>query len=89
MAGEGRTGTACDCLSTRTMEHVENESVNLAWTVDVTDDDIRAAKREWNRAQDEPVLDNDRIAARYDDYRRLVLAQAQQIADDFRARRAV
>jgi hypothetical protein len=54
----------------------------------VTDDDIRAAKRAWNRAQDTPVPDNDRIAGLYDDYRRLVIAQAQQIADDFRARRA-
>ncbi|WP_426595710.1 hypothetical protein ACPPVS_08880 [Cellulomonas sp. McL0617] len=67
---------------------MENDSVNLAWTVDVTDDDIRAAKREWNRAQDAPDADNDRIARLYDDYRRLVIAQAQQIADDFRARRS-
>jgi hypothetical protein len=88
MAGEGRARTACDWLSTPTMGGVENDSVNLAWTIDVTDDDIRAAKREWNRAQDAADPDNDRIAGLYDDYRRLVIAQAQQIADDFRARRA-
>jgi len=58
--------------------------VNVAWTVEVTNADIRAAKRLWVEAQDAPVTDNDRIARLYDDYRRMVIAQAQQIADDFR-----
>lgn len=68
------------------MGHVE-DSLNIAWTVEVTNDDIRAAKHLWLDAQEAPAPDNDRIARLYDDYRRMVIAQAQQIADDFRASR--
>jgi hypothetical protein len=57
------------------------------WRVDVTDEDIRAAKRAWQHAS-EHGADNDEIASRYATYRQLVVGQAQQIADDFRARRA-
>ncbi|WP_315093850.1 hypothetical protein [uncultured Cellulomonas sp.] len=57
------------------------------WRVEVTDDDIRAAKRAWLHASDHGT-DNDEIARRYATYRQLVVGQAQQIADDFRARRA-
>jgi len=67
---------------------VDNQPLSTAWTVEVTNDDIRAAKRLWHQAQGAEVPDNARIAARYDDYRRLVIAQAQQIADNFRAERA-
>ena len=56
------------------------------WRVDVTNDDIRAAKRAWQDAS-ENGADNDEIARRYATYRQLVVGQAQQIADDFRARR--
>lgn len=56
------------------------------WRVDVTNDDIRAAKRAWQDAS-ENGADNDEIARRYSTYRQLVVGQAQQIADDFRARR--
>lgn len=58
-----------------------------AWRLDVTDDDIRAAKRAWLDAGDHGA-DNDEIASRYATYRQLVVGQAQQIADNFRARRA-
>jgi hypothetical protein len=68
------------------MGHVD-DSVNIAWTVEVTNDDIRAAKHLWLDAQEAAAPDNDRIARLYDDYRRMVIAQAQQIADDFRASR--
>lgn len=58
------------------------------WRIDVTDNDIRIAKRAWIAARDgdasEPVVDR-----LHEDLRMLVSAQAQQIADDFRARRAV
>ena len=69
------------------MDDVENDNARSEWTVDVTDEDIRAAKREWNSALDEPYPDNDRVARLYADYRQLVIGQAQQIAEDFRARR--
>ncbi|MBW0255641.1 MULTISPECIES: hypothetical protein [unclassified Cellulomonas] len=50
----------------------------------ITNADIAAAKRDWQLARnrgDLPV----RVDAAYDLYRRLVSAQAQQIADTFRA----
>lgn len=56
------------------------------WRIDVTDGDIRVAKRAWLDAS-EHGADNDEIASRYATYRQLVVGQAQQIADDFRARR--
>ncbi|MET0434507.1 MAG: hypothetical protein ABW025_10100 [Cellulomonas sp.] len=49
----------------------------------ITNADIAAAKRDWQLARnrgDLPV----RVDAAYDLYRRLVSAQAQQIADTFR-----
>jgi hypothetical protein len=58
-----------------------------SWVVRVTDKDIRAAKADWERARDAGA-DPRRVAALHDDLRRLVAAQAQQLADDFRRRRA-
>ncbi len=49
----------------------------------ITNADIAAAKRDWQLARsegDRPA----RVEAAYDLYRRLVSAQAQQIADTFR-----
>jgi len=57
------------------------------WVVRVTDDDIRAAKADWQRARDAGA-DPRRVAGLHDDLRRLVAAQAQQIADEFRRRQA-
>jgi hypothetical protein len=57
------------------------------WRVDVTDADIRLAKRAWTAARDGAASDAE-VDRRYEDLRRLVSAQAQQIADDVRARRA-
>ena len=57
------------------------------WRVDVTDADIRAAKRAWIAARDSDASDAE-VDRRYDDLRRLVSAQAQQIADAVRARAA-
>lgn len=56
--------------------------------VDITDADIRYARRLWRDALDDdtvPVATVDRL---HEDLRWLVHGQAQQIADDFRARRA-
>ncbi|GHS86797.1 MAG TPA: hypothetical protein VGC04_13355 [Cellulomonas sp.] len=49
----------------------------------ITNSDIAAAKREWLLARNRGDLP-DRIDSAYDLYRRLVSAQAQQIADSFR-----
>jgi uncharacterized protein YecT (DUF1311 family) len=57
------------------------------WRVDVTDADIRAAKRAWIAARDGDATDAE-VDRRYEDLRRLVSAQAQQIADVVRARAA-
>ncbi|MDM7853683.1 hypothetical protein [Cellulomonas alba] len=58
-----------------------------SWVVRVTDEDIRAAKADWERARDAGA-DPRRVAGLHDDLRRLVGAQAQQLADEFRRRRA-
>lgn len=50
----------------------------------ITNADIAAAKRDWQLARNRGDLPH-RIDAAYDLYRRLVSAQAQQIADTFRA----
>jgi hypothetical protein len=57
------------------------------WVVRVTDADIRSAKADWQRARDAGA-DPARVQALHDDLRRLVGAQAQQIADEFRRRQA-
>jgi hypothetical protein len=57
------------------------------WRIEVTDADIRAAKRLWIAARDSDASDAE-VDRRYDDLRLLVHAQAQQIADDVRARAA-
>lgn len=53
--------------------------------VDVTDDDIRVARRLWLAALDDPEVSEDRTLRLHDDLRRLIHAQAQQIAEEFRA----
>ncbi len=55
------------------------------WRIAVTDADIRAAKREWVAARDGAATDAE-VARRYEVLRLLVHAQAQQLADDVRAR---
>ncbi|WP_282945873.1 hypothetical protein [Cellulomonas endometrii] len=57
------------------------------WRIDVTDADIRAAKRAWIATRDSDASDAE-VDRRYDDLRLLVHAQAQQIADDVRAHAA-
>ncbi|HEY0189374.1 MAG TPA: hypothetical protein VGC67_17960 [Cellulomonas sp.] len=56
------------------------------WRIDVTDADIRAAKRALIAAREGDATDAE-VDHLHDDLRLLVSAQAQQIADDFRARR--
>jgi len=56
--------------------------VGAVWTVHITDDAIRCARREWRRALD--ALDGPRAELLYADLGRLVSAQAQQTADHFR-----
>lgn len=54
--------------------------------VEVTNADIAAARRAWRTASDGNAAPA-RVELLYGDLRRLVSAQAQQIADDFRAAR--
>ena len=55
--------------------------------VEITDEDVRAARRAWAAARDQDEH-SARTAQLYDGYRRIVSAQAQQIADDFRRGRS-
>jgi hypothetical protein len=62
--------------------------------VDVTDDDIRLARRLWLDALDDPGVPVQRTSTLHDDLRLLIHAQAQQLAEEFRrsqlaARRAM
>jgi hypothetical protein len=54
-----------------------------SWTVHITDDDVRAARAAWGRALG--ASDARRADVLYDDLRRLIGAQAQQMAEHFRA----
>jgi hypothetical protein len=51
--------------------------------VEINNDDVRLAKAEWLVAW-ESDASNDRVSLLYDDYVRLVSAQAQQLADRVR-----
>ena len=53
--------------------------------VEITDDDVRAAKDDWLRARDGDVP-VDRVEQLFRFYVRLISTQAQQFADDFRRR---
>jgi len=60
---------------------------NHELTVRVTDADVHAARDAWSRARSaEPEAR--RTAHLYESYRSIVHAQAQQIAEEFRATRA-
>jgi hypothetical protein len=52
--------------------------------VDITDDDVRVARRLWLAALDDPEAPEERTARLHEDLRLLIHAQAQQIAEDFR-----
>jgi len=51
--------------------------------VEINNDDVRLAKAEWLAAWESDAA-NDRVSLLYDDYVRLVSAQAQQLADRVR-----
>lgn len=57
------------------------------WRVDITDEEIRVARRLWLAAGDDDSIPVAYVARLHDDLRRLIHAQAQQIADEFRAAR--
>lgn len=61
-------------------------SLDREFRIDITNDDIRLAKTSWLTAW-ESDAPNHRVSDLYEDYARLVSAQAQQIADDFRRNR--
>ncbi len=51
--------------------------------IEITDADIRTAKRAWLAARDGNAS-SERVERLFDEYERLIKAQAQQIANDFR-----
>ncbi len=55
--------------------------------VGITDADVRIAKRAWLAARDSGAASDDEVQRLLHEYERLVKAQAQQIADDFRRAR--
>ena len=57
----------------------------LDWRVDISNDDLRDAKRRWLAAHDGGAPD-DLVDLVYQDYVHLISAQAQQFADDLRRR---
>ena len=59
----------------------------VTFRVDVTDEDIRAAKKIWLAARDGGATE-DVVASRYRDYANLVRTQAQQVAEAVRAKHA-
>ncbi|HEY5516444.1 MAG TPA: hypothetical protein VIK12_09590 [Pengzhenrongella sp.] len=61
-------------------------SQDREFRVDITNTDIRSAKVSWLTAW-ESDAPNDRVSDLYEDYARLVSAQAQQIADAVRLSR--
>jgi hypothetical protein len=58
------------------------------WRIDVTDADIRTAKRAWIAARDDADVPDARVERLYDDLRALIHTQAQQLAEAVRARRS-
>ena len=51
----------------------------------ITDQDIHVARRLWEEALDDEDATDARLTLLYDDLRRLINTQAQQIAEEFRA----
>jgi hypothetical protein len=60
-----------------------SQPATSAWAV--TDAEIRLAKRDWLRARDDGAPAED-VAFAFEYFRLLIGAQAQQIAEEFRAR---
>lgn len=63
------------------MDHLDLDHLR----VDVTDEDIAMARRLWLVARDDEAVTDARVGILFQDMCRLMSAQAQQIADDFRA----
>lgn len=53
------------------------------WTIDVTDDDVRAARLAW-RAAEAAGAEPTRVAELYGGLERLVRTQARQLAEELR-----
>lgn len=53
--------------------------------VTITDEDIRVARRLWLAASADPLAGGRRVEQLHEDLRHLIHAQAQQLAESFRA----
>lgn len=69
------------------MDEQRIDATGTAWRIEITDADIRAAKKAWQAAceGDAPLA---RVRQLHESYRGIVQRQAQQIAEEFRARYA-
>lgn len=65
------------------MEHLDLDNLRVV----VTDQDIATARRLWLVARDDADGPEARVTMLFQDLCQLMSAQAQQIADDFRATR--
>ncbi|BDO43540.1 MAG: hypothetical protein BGO38_00745 [Cellulomonas sp. 73-145] len=60
------------------------------WQLYISDAEIRVAKYEWLAARDgDDEVPAERVAILFEYYRALISLQAQQIADEFRAKRRI
>ncbi len=60
------------------------------WQLVISDAEIRAAKHDWLAARDgDEDVPAERVAILFEYYRALISLQAQQIADEFRAKRRI
>ncbi|WP_448631177.1 hypothetical protein [Cellulomonas soli] len=67
------------------MDEQRIDAPGTDWRIDITDADIRDAKKAW-KAACEGDASLARVEQLYESYRGLVQRQAQQIAEEFRAR---
>lgn len=69
------------------MDQGDDFSMTVDWRLFISDTEIHAAKYEWLAARDgDDDVAPERVAILFEYYRALMSLQAQQLADEFRAR---
>lgn len=70
------------------MEQGDDFSMTVDWRLVISDSEIHAARYEWLAARDgEDDVPPEKVAVLFEYMRALMSLQAQQLADEFRARR--